>query len=79
MIKILIVDDHAIVRRGLMQILKEGFPNSIIEEAVDAESMIKELLKKDFDVIISDLSMPGRSGLDTIPQIKKINPNIPIY
>ena len=78
MIKILIVDDHAIVRRGLMQILKEGFPNSIIEEAVDAESMIKELLKKDFDVIISDLSMPGRSGLDTIPQIKKINPNIPI-
>ncbi len=78
MIKILIVDDHAIVRRGLMQILKEGFPNSIIEEAVDAESMIKELLKKDFDVIISDLSMPGRSGLDTIPQIKKINPNIPV-
>ena len=78
MIKILIVDDHAIVRRGLMQILKEGFPNSIIEEAVDAESMIKELLKKDFDVIISDLSMPGRSGLDKIPQIKKINPNIPV-
>ena len=78
MIKILVVDDHAIVRRGLMQILKEGFPNSIIEEAVDAESMIKELLKKDFDVIISDLSMPGRSGLDTIPQIKKINPNIPV-
>ena len=78
MIKILIVDDHAIVRRGLMQILKEGFPNSIIEEAVDAESMIKELQKKDFDVIISDLSMPGRSGLDTIPQIKKINPNIPV-
>ena len=78
MIKILVVDDHAIVRRRLMQILKEGFPNSIIEEAVDAESMIKELLKKDFDVIISDLSMPGRSGLDTIPQIKKINPNIPV-
>lgn len=78
MIKILVVDDHAIVRRGLMEILKEGFPISIIEEAVDAESMIKELLKKDFDVIISDLSMPGRSGLDTIPQIKKINPNIPI-
>jgi len=78
MIKILVVDDHAIVRRGLMQILKESFPNSIIEEAVDAESMIKELLKKDFDVIISDLSMPGRSGLDTIPQIKKINPNIPV-
>jgi DNA-binding NarL/FixJ family response regulator len=78
MIKILIVDDHTIVRRGLFQILNEGFPNSIIEEAVDALSMIKELGKKDFDVIISDLSMPGTSGLEAIPQIKKINPNIPV-
>ena len=78
MLDILIADDHTVVRKGIQQILQEGFPNCNISEAKDAESMLEQIIQKNWDVVISDLSMPGRSGLDTIPQIKKINPNIPV-
>jgi len=78
MTRILIADDHAIVRKGIRHILIEGFPDAIIEEVADAESLIKQTLEKDWEVIISDLSMPGRSGLDALPQIKQIKPKIPI-
>lgn len=78
MIQILIADDHTIVRRGLLQILKDGFPDAVIDEVADAESIVKNIHKKNYDVIISDLSMPGRSGLEVLPQIKSINADIPI-
>lgn len=78
MIRILIADDHIIVRRGLRQILLEGFPNALIEEVPDAEEMIKKVIAAEWDVIISDLSMPGRSGLDALQQIKQINPKLPV-
>ncbi len=78
MIEILIADDHSVVRRGLHQILKEGFPEANIEEAVDADSIIKKIQQKKYDVVLSDLSMPGKSGLDVITQIKEINSGIPI-
>jgi hypothetical protein len=78
MIRILIADDHAIVRKGIHQILKEGFPNAIIGEAADAESMISKVIESTWDVVISDLSMPGRSGLEAIPQIKQINSKLPV-
>lgn len=78
MIRILIADDHAIVRKGIYQILKEGFPNAIIGEAADAESMINKVMESTWDVVISDLSMPGRSGLEAIPQIKQINSKLPV-
>jgi len=78
MIRILIADDHAIVRKGINQILIEGFPNAEIDEVADAESMISKIMDAEWDVVISDLSMPGRSGLEAIPQIKQINPKLPI-
>ncbi|MFC4262729.1 response regulator [Ferruginibacter yonginensis] len=78
MIRILIADDHIVVRRGLRQILIEGFSNVEIEEVGDAELLIKNVIKFDWDVIISDLSMPGRSGLDALQQIKQIKPSIPV-
>ena len=78
MIRILVADDHTVVRRGLRQILLEGFPGALIEEVGDAEDLIKNVMKSTWDVIISDLSMPGRSGLDALQQIKKINPNLPV-
>lgn len=78
MIKILIADDHSVVRKGLRQILMEGFPASIIEEVGDAEEMISKVIHEQWDVIISDLSMPGRSGLEALQQIKQINPKIPV-
>ena len=78
MIQILIADDHSIVRRGLFQILKEGFPNSVIDDVVNSESIIKSVSHKKYDVIITDYSMPGRNGLETIPYIKSIDSSVPI-
>lgn len=78
MIKILIADDHTIVRRGLKQILLEGFPTAQVGEVPDAEELIKKVIAETWDVVISDLSMPGRSGLDALQQIKQIQPNLPV-
>ncbi len=78
MLRILIADDHSVVRKGLKLILSEGFPGAAIEEVVDAEEMIKKVIQSEWDVIISDLSMPGRSGLEALQQIKQINARIPV-
>ena len=78
MIRILVADDHTVVRRGLRQILLEGFPGALIEEVGDAEDLIKNVVKSSWDVVISDLSMPGRSGLDALQQIKQLHPNLPV-
>jgi two-component system invasion response regulator UvrY len=78
MIRILIADDHSIVRRGIHQILKEEFPDAIIVEVEDAESLVNKVSSADWDVVISDLSMPGRSGLDVLPQLKQLNPKLPV-
>jgi two-component system, NarL family, invasion response regulator UvrY len=78
MIRILVADDHIVVRRGLRMILLEGFPGAFIEEVGDAEDLVKAVIKESWDVVISDLSMPGRSGLDALQQIKQIKPNIPV-
>jgi two-component system, NarL family, invasion response regulator UvrY len=78
MLRILIADDHAIVRKGLRQILSEHYPTAEIEEADDAESTILKVLSGKWDVVISDMNMPGRSGLDVLHQIKQTNPKLPI-
>ena len=78
MIRVLIADDHTVVRRGLRQILLEGFPTAYVEEVPDAEELIKKIIQAEWDVVISHLSMPGRSGLDALSQIKQIAPKLPV-
>ncbi len=78
MIRVLIADDHTVVRRGLRQILLEGFPTAQIEEVPDAEELIKRVMQAEWDVVISDLSMPGRSGLEALQQIKQLQPKLPV-
>jgi two-component system, NarL family, invasion response regulator UvrY len=78
MIRVLIADDHAIVRKGLKQILLEQYPSAVIGEADDAETLIKEIVKDGWDVVICDMSMPGRSGLDALNQIKQTAPKLPV-
>ena len=78
MLKILIADDHAIVRRGLKQIILEAYPSAEIEETADAESLINRCIQAKWDLVICDLSMPGRSGLDALRQIKQTCPSIPV-
>ncbi|HQW82953.1 MAG TPA: response regulator transcription factor [Ferruginibacter sp.] len=78
MLRILIADDHSIVRKGLKQILLDEFPAAQIEEVPDAEGLIKKVMAEKWDVVVSDLSMPGRSGLDALQQIKASHPNLPV-
>jgi two-component system, NarL family, invasion response regulator UvrY len=76
--RILIVDDHSIVRKGLKQLLFEAFPFAVIDECVDAEEVIKKTIEYTYDIVISDLSMPGRSGLDILQQLKQNFPKMPV-
>jgi two-component system, NarL family, invasion response regulator UvrY len=78
MIRILIADDHAIVRKGLIQILLEEYPTAEIGEVEDAEQLIKRAVTEEWDVVICDLSMPGRSGLDALHQLKQVSPKLPV-
>lgn len=78
MIRILIADDHAIVRKGLRQLLVEEYPSATVEEVGDAESLVNKAMQGNWDVVICDLSMPGRSGLDALRQIKQTFPAMPV-
>jgi len=78
MIRILIADDHAIVRRGMRQILLEQYPTGIIAEVDDAAMLINKVLEEKWDMIICDMNMPGRSGLDALHQVKQISPETPV-
>lgn len=76
--RIIIADDHSYVRLGLIQILRDKFPNVEIVEVADGDSLIKEVSLHQWDLVISDLDMPGRSGLEALEQIKLINPDLPV-
>ncbi len=76
--KILIADDHTIVRRGLKQILLDEFPFAEIGEAGNAEELFKKAINGRWEIVITDLCMPGRSGLDALRQLKEAIPKLPI-
>ena len=78
MLRILIADDHTVVRKGLKQILLDEFPTAEIAEVANAEELIKNVMGAHWDVVVSDLSMPGRSGLDALQQIKISHPALPV-
>ncbi|HET6256203.1 MAG TPA: response regulator transcription factor [Puia sp.] len=76
--RILIADDHAIVRKGIRQLLVEKYPLATIEEVGDSESLIAKTDAEDWDVVICDLDMPGRSGLDALQHIRLMHPKLPV-
>jgi DNA-binding NarL/FixJ family response regulator len=76
--KILVVDDHAVVRQGVKQILNEQFQGVVIGEARNAEEMMDRLRKFAWDIVILDVGMPGKSGLDAIKDLKQVCPKLPV-
>ena len=78
MTRIILADDHSFIRLGLIQILKDEYPALEITEVVDGESLIDEVKRNDFDLVISDLDMPGISGLEALEQIKQVKPQLPV-
>lgn len=78
MIKIIIADDHAIVRKGLRQILEETMEMIVTGEAENGFELLEKLRQGVFDVVILDITMPGKNGLDTLKDIKAEFPKLPV-
>ena len=73
--RILIVDDHAVVRRGLMEILEEEFPAAQCAEATNGAEALQYVRRDDWDVVVLDISMPGMSGLDVLKDVRSLRPS----
>ena len=78
MIKILIADDHAIVREGLKQIVAEESDMKVTGEAGNADEVFEILKTNNFDIAILDINMPGKSGLDLLKDLKIQYPKLPV-
>jgi DNA-binding NarL/FixJ family response regulator len=76
--KILIADDHAIFREGLKQVIAKSVDMTVADEVESGHEVLRKIKDHDYDLIILDISMPGRSGLDVLTDIKKIKPKIPV-
>ena len=78
MIKILIADDHAIVREGLKQIVAEESDMQVTGEASNSDEVFEVITRQTFDIAILDINMPGKSGLDLLKDIKIQFPSLPV-
>lgn len=78
MIKILIADDHAIVREGLKQIISETPDLKVTGETGDGRDVMNKIYKNDFDVVLLDIAMPGKSGLEVLEEIRQKKPDLPV-
>ena len=78
MIKILVADDHAIVREGLKQIVKETEDIRVIGEAADGHEVMRLVNEDNWDLVLLDIGMPGRSGIDILKELKNENPGLPV-
>jgi two-component system invasion response regulator UvrY len=77
-IKIIIADDHAIVREGLKQIVAEEKDMIVSGEAEDAASLMELLKKEKWSIVVLDINMPGKSGLEALKDIKQLYPGLPV-
>jgi len=78
MIKIIIVDDHAVVRKGLKQIIEEAPDLYVCDEAASGNELLEKVREKKYDVVLLDISMPGKDGLDTLKDLKIEKPDLPV-
>jgi len=76
--KILLADDHTVVRHGLKQILADEFKRATFGEARNAQEALDLVWKDNWDVVVLDITMPGRSGLEVLREIKKSKPKLPV-
>ena len=78
MIRILLADDYTIIRKGVRQILTQAYPNAHFEEVEEREDWAEKLSESNWDMMISDLQMPDRGGLDTLQRIRQDFPQLPV-
>ena len=78
MLKILIADDHAIVREGLKQILSQTPDMVVVAEASNGQEALDKLARNNIDLIVLDISMPGKDGLDVLSEVMGKRPELPV-
>ena len=78
MIRVLIADDHAIVREGLKQIVAEVPDMAVAGEAADGDEVLERVAEQDYDVVLLDISMPGKSALDVLKELRRGKPEMPV-
>jgi len=78
MTRILLVDDHPIVRQGIKQVLTGAFHPAVVGEAANAEEGMSEIRSTDWDVMVLDLTLPGASGLDMLKDLRRERPTLPV-
>ena len=78
MLKILIADDHPVFRRGLKQIIAETTDIVVADEAADGLEVLNKVKVGDFDVVLLDISMPGKTGIEVLAQLKYERPKLPV-
>jgi DNA-binding NarL/FixJ family response regulator len=76
--RILIADDHAVVRRGLKEILADALPGAEFSEAGNGDEVLSHLGKSTISLLVLDISMPGRSGVDVLREVKHSYPRLPV-
>jgi DNA-binding NarL/FixJ family response regulator len=76
--RILLADDHEVVRKGLMKVLTETFQPVEVEEARNGQEAVSKVLKSRYDLVVLDIKMPGKSGLDALKEIKQHQPKLPV-
>lgn len=76
--RILIADDHPIVRRGLKELVADEYPSLSVGEAENAGEVLRLAREQDWDIILLDINMPGRSGLEILKELKRERPRVPV-
>lgn len=75
---ILIADDHPATRRGIKEILADALPSAQFGDAANVDELMQTLSETKYDLVLLDINMPGRSGLDALQDIKRLFPEIPV-
>ena len=78
MIRVLIADDHGILRRGLREILMRELEGVVCGEAENAQQVLAQVQNQNWDLAIVDITMPGRSGLDVLRDLQRVQPGLPV-